>query len=72
MYAKSIAFSIDGLSKLTSYLQNICATVGDYETIESVNEELFQRLHELVETPFFRYFKVRHVYFCLFNTDPSG
>ena len=35
MYAKSIAFSYNGLSKLTSYLQNVCATVGDYEIIES-------------------------------------
>ena len=41
MYAKSIAFSFDGLSKLTSCLQNICATVGDYEIIES-DEQLLR------------------------------
>jgi ERO1-like protein beta len=31
----------------------------DYETIESVNEELYHNLHELVNTPFFKYFQVR-------------
>ncbi|KIJ67955.1 hypothetical protein HYDPIDRAFT_82991 [Hydnomerulius pinastri MD-312] len=33
-------------------------TMCDYETIESVNEELYTNLHDLVETPFFRYFQV--------------
>ena len=33
-------------------------TMCDYETIESVNEELYANLHELVQTPFFRYFQV--------------
>jgi len=31
----------------------------DFETIESVNDELFGNLSELVEKPFFRYFQVR-------------
>lgn len=30
----------------------------DYETIESVNDELFSNLSDLVHTPFFRYFQV--------------
>ncbi|THH21342.1 hypothetical protein EW146_g206 [Bondarzewia mesenterica] len=30
----------------------------DFETIESVNDVLFDRLHELVQTPFFKYFRV--------------
>lgn len=30
----------------------------DYETIESVNDELFSNLSELVHKPFFRYFQV--------------
>jgi ERO1-like protein beta len=34
-------------------------TMCDYETMESVNEELYQQLHALVETPFFKYFRVR-------------
>lgn len=29
-----------------------------YETIEQVNTELFPKIHELVEHPFFRYYKV--------------
>ncbi|KAH0827544.1 hypothetical protein J3R83DRAFT_4265 [Lanmaoa asiatica] len=33
-------------------------TMCDYETIESVNEELYANLHDLVQTPFFRYFQV--------------
>jgi len=33
-------------------------TLCDYETIESVNDDLFGQLHALVETPFFRYFRV--------------
>ncbi|KAF8558016.1 endoplasmic oxidoreductin [Imleria badia] len=32
-------------------------TTCDYETIESVNEELYTNLHDLVQTPFFRYFQ---------------
>jgi ERO1-like protein beta len=30
----------------------------DYETVESVNEELYNQLHALVQTPFFKYFRV--------------
>lgn len=30
----------------------------DYETIESVNDELFSNLSDLVHMPFFRYFQV--------------
>lgn len=33
-------------------------TMCDYESIESVNEELWANLHDLVQTPFFRYFQV--------------
>ncbi|OCH95146.1 endoplasmic oxidoreductin, partial [Obba rivulosa] len=33
-------------------------TSCDIETIESVNEELYNELHSLVETPFFKYFRV--------------
>lgn len=31
----------------------------DYESIESVNDVLYDELHELVQTPFFKYFRVR-------------
>lgn len=34
------------------------ATLCDYEIIESINELLYTHLHELVQTPFFRYFQV--------------
>lgn len=37
----------------------------DYETIESVNDELFSNLSELVEKPFFRYFQVRSAFVIL-------
>ncbi|KAG9316344.1 hypothetical protein JVU11DRAFT_2375 [Chiua virens] len=33
-------------------------TLCDYETIESINEELYANLHDLVQTPFFKYFQV--------------
>ncbi|KAF9222578.1 endoplasmic oxidoreductin [Gyrodon lividus] len=33
-------------------------TTCDYETIESVNEVLYTNLHDLVQTPFFKYFQV--------------
>ncbi|KAI0775704.1 endoplasmic oxidoreductin [Trametes elegans] len=32
-------------------------TQCDYETIESVTDELYNELHSLVETPFFKYFR---------------
>jgi len=31
----------------------------DYETIESVNKDLYHNLQQLVNTPFFKYFQVR-------------
>jgi hypothetical protein len=34
-------------------------TLCDYETIESVNKDLYYNLNELVKTPFFKYFQVR-------------
>ncbi|KAI0297095.1 endoplasmic oxidoreductin [Russula brevipes] len=33
-------------------------TLCDYETIESVNNVLYNQLHDLVQTPFFKYFRV--------------
>lgn len=42
--------------KLTGPIET---TLCDYESIESVNDELFKELHSLVETPFFKYFRVR-------------
>lgn len=36
-------------------------TMCDYETIESVNSELYHNLRELVKTPFFKYFQVRRL-----------
>jgi len=33
-------------------------TMCDYETIESINGELYDQLHELVQMPFFKYFRV--------------
>ena len=50
------------VNQLTLYLKPtgpIEATSCDYETIESVTEILYDHLHELVETPFFRYYRVR-------------
>ena len=33
-------------------------TLCDYETVESVTEQLYSDLHELVSKPFFKYFRV--------------
>lgn len=33
-------------------------TLCDYETVESVNNVLYNQLHELVQTSFFKYFRV--------------
>lgn len=41
--------------KPTGQIHDACC---DYETVESVNHDLFGRLHQLVETPYFRYHKV--------------
>ncbi|BGP33040.1 endoplasmic oxidoreductin-1 [Rhodotorula toruloides] len=59
-----VGFLQDVLSSRTAG-QNYCKPTGqihdaccDYETVESVNEDLFGRLHELVAEPYFRYHKV--------------
>ncbi|KAI9508229.1 endoplasmic oxidoreductin [Russula earlei] len=41
--------------KLTGPIET---TLCDYETIESVNNVLYDQVHELVQTPFFKYFRV--------------
>ncbi|GAA5944516.1 hypothetical protein JCM1841_006465 [Sporobolomyces salmonicolor] len=41
--------------KPTGQIQDACC---DYETVETVNQDLFDRLHRLVATPYFRYHKV--------------
>lgn len=33
-------------------------TQCDFETVESVTDELYNNLHDLVATPFFRYYRV--------------
>uniref|UniRef100_A0A0W0F0D6 Endoplasmic oxidoreductin-1 n=1 Tax=Moniliophthora roreri TaxID=221103 RepID=A0A0W0F0D6_MONRR len=47
----------------------IDTTLCDYETVESVNQELFRNLHELVQTPFFKYFQVDLYRECPFWND---
>ncbi|PPQ77193.1 hypothetical protein CVT25_011039 [Psilocybe cyanescens] len=47
-------------------------TMCDYETIESVNDELFGNLSELVEKPFFRYFQVDLYRECPFWPDDGS
>ncbi|KAK1235593.1 endoplasmic oxidoreductin-1 [Marasmius sp. AFHP31] len=47
----------------------IDATLCDYETIEAVNGDLFHNLHELVQTPFFKYFQVDLYRECPFWDD---
>lgn len=44
-------------------------TLCNYETVESVNDDLFDVLHELVQTPFFRYYKVDLYKECPFWDD---
>ncbi|KAF8904497.1 hypothetical protein CPB84DRAFT_1845438 [Gymnopilus junonius] len=44
-------------------------TMCDYETIESVNEDLFGNISELVDKPFFRYFQVDLYRECPFWPD---
>lgn len=46
---------VDAVVQLTGPIET---TMCDYETVESVNDELFSNLSELVEKPFFRYFQV--------------
>ncbi|GAA6009466.1 hypothetical protein JCM11491_003568 [Sporobolomyces phaffii] len=43
------------LCKPTGQIQDACC---DFETVESVNKELFDRLHDLVRKDYFRYHKV--------------
>ncbi|KAK4334663.1 Endoplasmic oxidoreductin-1 [Rhodotorula toruloides] len=55
-----VGFLQDVLSSRTAG-QNYCKihdACCDYETVESVNEDLFGRLHALVAEPYFRYHKV--------------
>ena len=47
--------TITDVAQLTGPIET---TLCDFETIESVNEELFNNLSDLVKTPFFRYFQV--------------
>ncbi|KAK7472679.1 endoplasmic oxidoreductin-1 [Stygiomarasmius scandens] len=47
----------------------IDTTLCDYETVESVNRELFENLHELVQMPFFKYFQVDLYRECPFWDD---
>ncbi|KAF9482120.1 endoplasmic oxidoreductin [Pholiota conissans] len=47
-------------------------TMCDYETIESVNDELFSNLSELVEKPFFRFFQVDLYRECPFWPDDGS
>lgn len=47
----------------------IDATLCDYETVETVNRALFKNLHELVQTPFFKYFQVDLYRECPFWDD---
>jgi len=43
----------------SSSLKGLIGTTDcDYEALDSANDDLYQHLHELVETPFFRYFRV--------------
>ncbi|GAA5824471.1 hypothetical protein JCM11251_000437 [Rhodosporidiobolus azoricus] len=41
--------------KPSGQIQDACC---DFETVESVNHDLFERVHQLVATPYFRYHKV--------------
>ncbi|KAJ3880501.1 hypothetical protein F5051DRAFT_399555 [Lentinula edodes] len=47
----------------------IDTTMCDYETVESVNGDLFSNIHELVKTPFFKYFQVDLYRDCPFWDD---
>ncbi|KAF7315463.1 Endoplasmic oxidoreductin-1 [Mycena indigotica] len=47
----------------------IDTTLCDFETVESVNDELFSNLHELVATPFFKFFQVDLYRECPFWSD---
>ncbi|KAJ2922727.1 hypothetical protein H1R20_g14365, partial [Candolleomyces eurysporus] len=53
-------------SELTGPIET---TLCDFETIESVNDELFNNLSDLVKTPFFRYFQADLYRECPFWDD---
>ncbi|GAA5871804.1 hypothetical protein JCM16303_000870 [Sporobolomyces ruberrimus] len=60
-----LGFLQDVLSSSRSADQKYCKPTGqiqdaccDFETVENVNQDLFDRLHGLVSTPYFRYHKV--------------
>ncbi|KAM0932172.1 putative endoplasmic reticulum oxidoreductin 1, ERO1-like superfamily [Dioscorea sansibarensis] len=56
-----------GLSKYTGIVEDCCC---DYETVDSLNEEVLHPiLQEIVTTPFFRYFKVKLWCDCPFWPD---
>lgn len=48
------------------------ATNCAYETIEALNKELFPAVHDLVSTPFFKYYKVNLFRQCPFWSDNGG
>lgn len=45
------------------------STDCDYETLETVNEDLYTHLHDLVTTPFFKYFRIDLYRECPFWPD---
>ncbi|KIY74420.1 endoplasmic oxidoreductin [Cylindrobasidium torrendii FP15055 ss-10] len=47
----------------------IDTTTCDFETVDSVNEELYSTLHDLVATPFFKYFRADLYRECPFWDD---
>lgn len=47
------------LSIVRQHTGPIETTLCDYETVESINNVLYDQLHELVQRPFFKYFRVR-------------
>ncbi|KAF5393259.1 hypothetical protein D9757_000769 [Collybiopsis confluens] len=50
----------------------IDTTMCDYETVESVNGDLFSNVHELVKMPFFKYFQVDLYRECPFWDDQGS
>ncbi|KAF7321751.1 Endoplasmic oxidoreductin-1 [Mycena kentingensis (nom. inval.)] len=50
----------------------IDTTLCDFETVESVNDDLFSNLHSLVETPFFKFFQVDLYRECPFWSDDGS
>nr|GAT43005.1 endoplasmic oxidoreductin-1 [Mycena chlorophos] len=50
----------------------IDTTLCDFETVESVNDDLFANLHELVAMPFFKFFQVDLYRECPFWSDDGS